>query len=123
MCVVVVLSDIPCVQSTVDEAGLTAIDNAAQLCKESVDAGNWQQATNRYRLTQTAVSLNSNFVDFYNILKFNVIGGTSSEGQGRYDVQRHSGMPGRAAIHGDAPHFLGYCRNPHWPLTTCWLLT
>ena len=70
--------------------------NAAHLCQNAVEEGQWQQATNRYALTQAAVNIHSNFVDFYNILKFRVFGGSESEGNLKYDAAMHAGMPGMA---------------------------
>ena len=57
-------------QSLVDEVGLDSINKSAQRCKESIEAGRWTEATQRWGSTQTAVVIATNGVNFYNILKW-----------------------------------------------------
>ena len=55
-----------------DEPGLADIDTESDLCRVAVEEERWVDATNAYRQTQYAVNRRSNYVDFYNILKFRV---------------------------------------------------
>ena len=59
-------------QSNADEPGLARIQAAAERAKEAADDGEWVTATQRWRETQFAVNAETNFVDFYNILKYRI---------------------------------------------------
>jgi len=63
--------------SIVDDTGLADIQRAAELTAVAVEEERWVQATNLWALTQFSVIRHSNYVDFYNILKFIVPGSTS----------------------------------------------
>ena len=78
-----------CVQSTVDEPGLASIQTEAEKSLSAVLEGRWQDATDYYRTTQYAVNAASNYVDFYNILKFRVF----SKGQ-ETNTEKMGGMEG-----------------------------
>merc|ERR1711976_907202 len=54
----------------VDEPGLADIDNEADQCRIAVEEERWVDATLGFRETQYAVNRRTNYVDFYNILKF-----------------------------------------------------
>ncbi|ELT93094.1 hypothetical protein CAPTEDRAFT_53367, partial [Capitella teleta] len=56
----------------VDEPGLADITTEADKCSVAVDEERWHDATTAYRQTQYAVNRRSNYVDFYNILKYRV---------------------------------------------------
>ncbi|ESN94318.1 hypothetical protein HELRODRAFT_68894, partial [Helobdella robusta] len=58
--------------STTDENGLENIQKPAKQCQKAVDEGRWKAATELWRITEIAVMKNTNNVDFYNILNFNV---------------------------------------------------
>nr|XP_002130982.1 retinoid-inducible serine carboxypeptidase [Ciona intestinalis] len=51
-----------------DDAGLTAVNNAAAATQSAVDAGNWVRATNLWSLTESVIMQRTDNVDFYNIL-------------------------------------------------------
>lgn len=77
-------------QSTVDEPGLEDIETQAEICRIAVEEGRWHDATNAYRQTQYAVNRRSNYVDFYNILKFRTFGNADDDrtsGRGHFDME------------------------------------
>jgi hypothetical protein len=55
-------------QGVVDTEGHDNIDNVAQRCRQAVDDGRWDDATQLWSDTEVAVMINSDNVDFYNIL-------------------------------------------------------
>jgi len=57
--------------SLVDQEGHDAIMRSAHLCEKAVNESRWTDATSLWTATEVAVSLRTNGVDFYNILKFN----------------------------------------------------
>jgi len=58
------------VNSLVDQSGYKAINDSVQLVQESIDKGQWGTATDLWGSVQTQVVLNTNGVNFYNILKW-----------------------------------------------------
>ncbi|XP_050689000.1 retinoid-inducible serine carboxypeptidase-like isoform X2 [Eriocheir sinensis] len=52
----------------VNQKGLQAVDNAAANTQAAVDAGLWEEATNRWSLTELVVTVYANNVNFYNVL-------------------------------------------------------
>jgi len=62
--------------SLVDDQGLDAIQRSATACQRAVNEGRWEDATSLWSTTEVVVLARTHYVDFYNILKFNVPGGT-----------------------------------------------
>ena len=62
-----------------DERGDAAILEAATKCKEAVARGQWQKATEFWRKTQMVLDSHSNYVDFYNVLKYRMATGNTKE--------------------------------------------
>ena len=57
-------------KSNLDEADYAKVDEVAQSCKDACDAGNWTLGTELWYQTELVVWRWSNFIDFYNILKY-----------------------------------------------------
>jgi hypothetical protein len=74
-----VLINRPIFQSLVDEPGLEAIQRSATLCKRAVEEERWTDATNLWSTTEGVVMYRTHFVDFYNILKFEIPGGSTND--------------------------------------------
>ncbi|CAD5119652.1 DgyrCDS8246 [Dimorphilus gyrociliatus] len=58
--------------STVDETGRDEIQRVAEQSEQAALQGRWRESTQFWRATQRAVNEHTNYVDFYNILKFRV---------------------------------------------------
>ena len=57
-------------QSNLDEKDQEQVDQVAFACKQAADQGNWQLATDLWAETEYVIWDHTNFVDFYNVLKY-----------------------------------------------------
>lgn len=104
-------------QSLVDDQGLDAIQRSATACQRAVEEERWEDATRLWSTTESVVMYRTHFVDFYNILKFNVPGG-SRRGSGvtlcswRVDLLMRIYYPHLANVPADVN---SHCRmGPSW---------
>lgn len=58
--------------SLVDDQGYAAIQRSAEACQLAIHEGRWQDATDLWAATEVVVIIRTHYVDFYNILKFNL---------------------------------------------------
>ena len=72
-------------QGLVDAAGQAAIDASAAETQAAVDAGNWQLATDLWSQTETVVFVQTNGVNFYNVLTKEDVYYRSTERSLKYD--------------------------------------
>jgi len=76
--------------SLVDDQGLNAIQRSATACQRAVNEGRWEDATSLWSTTEVVVQVRTHYVDFYNILKFNLPG--AAEASSRHGRVGMSGV-------------------------------